>query len=126
MKKVYIAGKFRAKNRWEQVQNIRRAEEAGMSVAELGCIPVIPHTLYGEWDGTLTDQFWLDATMELMLLCDSVFVIENWRTSTGTIGEIERAEIEEMPVFYKENQGLEKLAIWAEHTSPPQQLELPL
>ena len=100
MKKVYIAGKFRAKNRWEQAQAIRRAEVGGMAVAEIGCIPVIPHTLYGNWDGTLTDQFWLDATLELMLMCDAVFVVEGWETSTGTKGEIERAEIESMPVFY--------------------------
>jgi hypothetical protein len=89
MKLVYIAGPFRGKNAWEVENNIREAEGVGFAVANLGMIPVIPHTMYRFFDGTLDDKFWLDATLELMHRCDALLLSTGWRKSEGANKESE-------------------------------------
>ena len=86
---VYIAGPFRAENAWEIEQNIRHAEEWGLRVAEMGCAPLIPHTNTRFFHGTMTDQFWLDATMALLRITDAAFFIPGWVKSTGAKAEFE-------------------------------------
>lgn len=85
---IYVAGPFRASNAWLVEKNIRRAEELGMRVAELGGTPVIPHTMYRFWNGTLTDEFWLSATLDLLRRCDAAVFTENWESSSGARGEL--------------------------------------
>lgn len=99
MKAVYIAGPFRGKNAWEVEQNIRHAEELAMHVAELGGAAICPHTNTRFFNGTLTDQYWLDATLELMRRCDAVYLTDDWHRSSGTRAEVEEAKRREMPIF---------------------------
>lgn len=91
MKLVYIAGPYRANDAWTREQNIRRAEEAGMRVAAAGGVPVIPHTMYRYFDGTLTDAFWIEATAELLLKCDAAFFLKGWGESEGAQSEYQLA-----------------------------------
>lgn len=102
MELVYIAGPFRGKNSWEVERNIRRAEELGMRVAEMGAIPIIPHTMYRFWDGTLDDEFWLECGLRMLDMCVAVAVTDGWENSSGTREEIRRAEYDKL-VFYSEN-----------------------
>lgn len=87
MKVVYCAGPFRGKNSWEVEQNIRRAEELGFKVAEAGAFPIIPHTNCRFWNGTQTDQFWLDGTMAAMRKCDAVIFTPDYENSSGALLE---------------------------------------
>lgn len=91
MKVVYVAGKFRGPTAWAIEQNIRDAEEVGMQVAELGASPLIPHANTRFFSGTLTDEFWLAATMAMLERCDAVVMVPNWRDSTGAMAERDRA-----------------------------------
>lgn len=100
MKVIYIAGPYRAENAWLVERNIRLAEEYGFAVAEAGAVPLVPHSMARFWNGTLTDQFWLDGTLELMRRCDAVLAVGNWPRSSGTRGEIAEAERLGKPVFY--------------------------
>ena len=102
VKLVYIAGPFRGKNSWEVERNIRRAEELGMRVAEMGATPIVPHTMYRFWDGTLNDEFWLECCRRILDMCDAVVVTDSWENSSGTRGEIRKAEDDKL-VFYSEH-----------------------
>jgi len=99
MKRVYIAGPFRAKTAWGVEQNIRRAEESGMAVFQLGHSAFIPHANTRFFDGTLTDQFWLDATAAWLPVSDAVLLVKGYEVSAGTKSEISIARDLGVPVF---------------------------
>jgi hypothetical protein len=89
MKHIYIAGPYRGEDSWQVEQNIRVAEGLGFLVAEEGAVPVIPHTMYRHFNGTLGDDFWLRATLSLLKRCDAMLLCPGWRNSEGSIAEHE-------------------------------------
>lgn len=97
---IYVGGPFRAKTSWERTFHIRRAEMVGLRVAVAGATPVIPHTMYGNYDGTFDDEFWLDVTMRLLQVCEGMFVCDGWERSQGTLAEIADCEHKGRPVFH--------------------------
>lgn len=100
MRLIYVAGPFRAENAWLVEKNIRAAEEVGFKIAELGGVPVIPHTLYRYFDGTLGDEFWLEATSKLLLKCDGIMLLEGWGGSTGSMAERKLAKEHGIKVWF--------------------------
>jgi hypothetical protein len=108
MKAVFIAGPFRGANAWEVERNIRRAEELAFAVAEAGAMPLCPHTNTRFFDGTLTDEFWLEGTMEMMRRCDAVMMVDGWRRSTGATTEHDEAVRARLPVF----ESISMLDLW--------------
>lgn len=70
-----------------------------MAVFQLGHTAIIPHCNTRFFDGTLTDQFWLDATAAWIECCDAVLLVSGWQHSSGTLSEIARAEETGVPVF---------------------------
>lgn len=97
---IYIAGKFRGPTAWDVEQNIRAAENQGFAVAEQGVAPLIPHANTRYFDKTLTEQFWLDATMALLRKCDAVMTVWNWESSVGAVQEVKEAQRLGIPVFH--------------------------
>ena len=128
MRVIYVAGPFRGKNAWEVEKNIRRAEEWSFKLAEAGWMFMCPHTNTRFFDGTQTDKFWLEGTLELMRRCDAVFVCEGYENSSGTLGEIEEAEKLGLPVFYLDRHGiptpLEHIKVTFEVVAPPEHVEV--
>ena len=90
MKVAYIAGPFRAPTAWGVAENVRAAERVAMTVAECGAMPMCPHANTANFDGTLTGDFWLAGTMELLRRCDVIVLLPNWRLSQGA--RMEEAE----------------------------------
>jgi hypothetical protein len=105
---VYIAGPFRGATGWEIEQNIRRAEALAFQVAQLGAMPLCPHTNTRFFHGTITDEFWLDGTVELMSRCDGVVLTDDWFRSVGARQEVLRARQLGLPVF----DSLGALRVW--------------
>lgn len=97
MKLVYVAGPYRAPTPWAVEQNIRRAEEWAYKVAEAGHIPLCPHTMYRNFNGTMTDDFWLKATLGLLRRADVVIFVPDWRKSSGSLVEHIEAKKLKMP-----------------------------
>ncbi len=65
----------------------------------------MPHSNTGNMDFSLPDlgdQYWLDATMELLRRCDAVVLAPGWQYSEGTKLEIAEAERLKIPVFMTE------------------------
>lgn len=103
MKVVYVAGPFRGKTEWEIHSNVHIAECASLQIAYLGAMPLCPHKNTEHFHGLLTDQFWLDGTLELLRRADAVLVLSGWEHSHGTLGEIKEAGRLGIPVFRKFN-----------------------
>lgn len=108
---VYVAGPFRAPAPWGVEQNIRAAESAAIVVAELGAIPVCPHTMYRFFDKSLPDKFRLGAGLRLVDMCDAMVLLGLWSESRGAVRENARAKALGMPRFFWA-EGPTALARW--------------
>ena len=100
MKVIYVAGPFRAPSAWAIEQNVRRAEEWGLRVAEIGAMPLIPHANTRFFQGLLPDEFFLDGTRELLRRCDGILMTPGWEESSGSRGELDEAMLLKIPFFY--------------------------
>lgn len=100
---IYIAGPFSAKTRAGVDENIHVAELAGLDIARLGGMPVIPHanTSHPEFERVRGYEFWIAGTMRLLRCCDAVYLTHNWRESSGATGEQLEALRIWIPVFEK-------------------------
>lgn len=98
---IYIAGPFRGESPWDVEENIRAAEKIGLKVAKAGAVPIIPHSMYRYFDGQLTGQFWVDATLELLKRCDGILMTRGWKRSEGSKGEYSWAIQKGLPIFHQ-------------------------
>lgn len=105
---VYIAGPFSGPNSWEVEQNIRKAEEFILPIAELGASPVCPHSMTRFFNGTLTYDFWIQSTLALLARCDAIFLRPDWIRSKGAQGEFVFAVKHKIPDFV----SLSSLRTW--------------
>jgi hypothetical protein len=96
---VYLAGPFRAKTQWGREQNIREAERIGLKVAKMGAVPLIPHTMYRNFQEELPDEVWLEMDLELLSRCDAVLFLPQWSFSEGSTTEFAEAECLQMAMF---------------------------
>lgn len=120
---VYVAGPFTADNAWNIEKNIRNAEEWILPLAQMGCVPVVPHTLYRYFTGTMTPEFWYEATADILARCHAVLLIDGWTKSLGAKAEKQRAEDMGFSVFDATilDMGL-MLSIWIRNFKKAHQL----
>lgn len=112
MKLVYIAGPYRADTPWEVERNVRRAEEIAYRVAEHGAAPMCPHANSRYFNGLFGDNFWLEATMEMLKRCDAVVTVGGWERSAGASAEVREASFLGIPVFHPRWLGFAPFAKW--------------
>lgn len=99
---VYVAGPYRAKSQSGVDMNITAAKHIGLLAIRKGWAPIIPHANtqgLDLCDPTISDEFWLAATMELMRRCDAVVLVPGWEASSGTLAEIAEARRLSLPVI---------------------------
>jgi hypothetical protein len=99
-KVIYIIGPFRGASYWDQVQNIRRAEEAALRVWQMGGVALCPHLNTANFQGALPDSVWLEGDLEFVRRSDAVLCISGWQKSEGSIKEVAEAEKSHLPVLY--------------------------
>lgn len=108
---IYVAGPFRAETAWGIEQNIRVAESVGLKVARLGAVPVIPHSMYRFFQGTMPDDFWLNACLQLLRKCHAIVTVTNGQRSSGTLIELDAAKTKlHIPIFHERAPGVYILA----------------
>ena len=99
---LYVAGPYRADTREGIELNIQSARAVAVRAAKKGWAVICPHLNTAHMDELapeLDDQFWLDATMEMMRRCDAVVLVQGWSESNGSCAEIEEAERLDMDVY---------------------------
>lgn len=104
---VYVAGPYRSKSREGVQMNIQSAMQVGKLACLKGWSPVVPHAntaMLDELVPELGDQFWLDATMELMRRCDAVVLAPGWQRSEGVKGELNEADRLGIPIYRSEHE----------------------
>ena len=92
MKVVFIAGQFSGANAWEIACNVHRAEAASLRIAQLGGMPVCPHSLGRSMFGTLPEEFWRAGCLALLARCDGILLLPRWSNSTGACAEARHAD----------------------------------
>lgn len=99
---VYVAGPYRGPNRSAIELNIQAARHIGKLCCVKGWSPIIPHANTGHLDEALpgmSDEFWLESTMELLRRADAVVLVPGWENSSGTLSEIGEAKCRGIPVY---------------------------
>lgn len=104
MKKIYVAGPIRDPNPIKFLQNIREGiRTAGMLITE-GYAPFCPHLDYQyflQWQSSEypdLEQI-MAVSIEWLRRCDAMFLLPGWRTSDGTMREINFAQLADIPIF---------------------------
>jgi hypothetical protein len=87
VKLVFIAGKLNGANAWEVACNAHEAEAAALRVAELGGMPVVPHSLGRSMLGTLPERFWREGCLALLARCHGILLLPTWGRSPGAVAE---------------------------------------
>jgi len=115
VKVVYVAGPFSALTPEGVEAHIQAAEEWGRQIADLGAVPLVPHSIGRHMQQIQNYAWWTDATLELMDRADAVFFLPGWTESPGSRGEHAVATRNDQPVFY----DLESLKDWLDAADVP-------
>ena len=105
---IFIAGPYSAETAYHVHTNVNEAEKLALEIAKLGAVPVCPHTMYRNFDGTLTHETWLEITQSLRARCDAVVLTDGWGDSPGAQKEFAAAREEKQPIFG----GMLGLRVW--------------
>lgn len=107
MKRVYIAGKLNDLA-CQYIKNMSLMIKEANKVRRLGYCVLVPclDIIQGLVDGDFDYEHYAGNNMAWLEVSDAMYVLDNWRTSKGTIAEIERANELKIPVFFMENDGI--------------------
>lgn len=99
---VYVAGAYSG----DVVANIAKAEQASIELIRHGWHVITPHKNTSGYeryeDGTITKNTWLEMDMNILSRCDLMYVLDNWRISTGTQNEMRFAKEHGISIFMEE------------------------
>ncbi len=103
---IYVAGKYRGKTTYEQIDNIRHAELAAIKLWRENWVVICPHLNTQFFDQVYTDipvSVWLDGGLEILKRCNAVFLLSNWEDSEGAKQEYKLACDLGLELFYEDN-----------------------
>ena len=101
---IYIAGAYRAQTEWGITQNIRKAEKRALELWRNGFAVICPHKNTQGWNGSMDDRVFLDGCLDILKKCDCIFMLDNWKTSKGSVEEHELAVQIGIPIYYEEEE----------------------
>jgi len=114
MLRVYVAGPYSANNVIDVLKNIGRGQDMCAELFSLGFAPFCPwhdkSYVSDRYDDDFTVQQFYDYSIAWLKVSDAVLLIGNWKSSKGTLAEIEVAKIRNMPIF----ESLAALIEWSE------------
>lgn len=125
MLRVYVAGAYSASNVIDILNNMRKGMRASTEVLLAGFAPFAPwidyHYQLQLQDGeTLSVDDYYAYSMAWLEASDIVYVIPGWENSKGTIAEISKANLLNIPVVYsmeellRMRQSIESDPYWIE------------
>jgi len=100
MKIIFVIGKYNADNPSKRSNNIIKARDAAELLWSKGYAVICPHTNSAHFRGS-EEQF-REGYKEILRRCaDCILVLDNHRTSPGSLGEIEVAEMKRISIYYE-------------------------
>ena len=113
MKLAYVAGPYRAASESAVVRNIRNAEAVAAELWKIGFAVICPHMNSALMNGICPDHVWLQGDLVMLERCDLVVLAPGWKSSSGTLAEINRANERGIPVFEwpKDQPALTEMAL---------------
>ena len=99
---IYVAGHYRARTIFGKILNIIKAYIVSIRITRRGYIVFCPHMNTALFDIFChhEDKFWLEAGLEFLSKFDALYLMEDWYNSSGSVGELIKAESLEMPIYY--------------------------
>ena len=91
--------------------NVLTANKYGARIFGAGHIAIIPHNYYYTYKHLavpMSEPQWLNKCIDLLVLCDAMFMIPGWDNSYGATREREEAMLLQILIF----QDIEKLEAW--------------
>jgi nucleoside 2-deoxyribosyltransferase len=97
---IYVAGAYAG----NVSANIIKAERVSIALIRNGWHVFTPHknTAGYEKYEDIPKSTWLEADLNILERCDAIYVMDNWRTSSGTEGEIAAAQKLCRPIFWED------------------------
>jgi hypothetical protein len=114
MKRVYVAGAYSADNVLDVLRNIGRGEEYCALLFTLGFAPFCPwhdkSYVMLNWTRDFTVEQFYEYSIAWLKVSDAVLLVPGWKTSKGTLKEIEIAQELGIPIF----ESIEELSVWSD------------
>ena len=92
MKICMVSGKYRGDTQWEVATNIELARQAAGRLCRRGIYPITPHLNTAHFEGVEGDDFWLKGYLEILSRCDAIYMLRNWKDSSGARAELALAK----------------------------------
>lgn len=105
MKVIYVAGKYRDESESQIFENIMHARKVALQLWKRGWAVICPHanTVFMGFVGDERDgsNIFLLGDLEILKRCDAIYMLNNWRASSGAKGELELAKKLNLEVYYE-------------------------
>lgn len=97
---IYVAGAYAG----NVSANIIKAEQVSISLIKNGWHVFTPHKNTAGYENyeDIPVSTWLDEDLNILARCDALYVMDNWRGSSGTKGEIDEAHRLWLPIFWED------------------------
>ena len=98
---IYVAGAYAG----NVSANIIKAERVSIALVRNGWHVFTPHKNTAGYDQytDLPKSTWLEQDLNTLARCNAIYVMDNWRTSSGTKGEIAEAQRLGIPIFWEDD-----------------------
>lgn len=89
---AFICGAYRNKSHFQMLENINKARTAALDLWERNFVVICPHLNSQFMSGEFDEQIFLDGYLQLIEVSDVIFVLDNYRDSSGSKAEIKHAQ----------------------------------
>lgn len=109
IRNLYISGPYTAKTFDDIDINISKARKTAVTCMKKGWYPRTPHLntahfeIYEDELKEVNYDYWLKGAISLLLTCDAILMMKDWKDSKGAKIEHKIAESLYIPIFYEEN-----------------------
>lgn len=100
MKTIFIIGPYNADSYERKFLNIQIAATAAKYLWSRKLAAICPHLNTAMFDCVAKEQVFYEGYQSILLGCSAAFVLPNWDSSKGSLGEIALAARLSIPLYY--------------------------
>lgn len=103
-KRIYISGAVTGATGYE-----KRFAEAERRLREIGYSVVNPVRVNAEMPKDMSWDEYMDMSMCMLGLCDSIYMLKGWKGSIGAVQELERAKELGLDIYFQEAEWKDRM-----------------